>query len=46
MEKIHYLKDVRLSLEIYNLFDKKYVVSPSYYPGAPFTVLGSLSFSL
>ncbi len=46
IEKIHALKDLSISLEIYNLFDKKYVVSPSYYPGAPFTVLGSLSFKI
>jgi iron complex outermembrane receptor protein len=43
IEKFHWLKDLRLSLEFYNLLDKKYIVSPSYYPGAPFTILGSLS---
>jgi len=45
MEKFYYLKDLKFSFGIYNLFDKDYVVSPSYYPGAPFTVLGSLSFN-
>lgn len=43
MENIKYFKDVNFSLEVYNLFDKKYVASPSYYPGAPVTVLGSLA---
>ncbi len=43
IEKFHFFKDLRLSLEAYNLFDKKYIVSPSYYPGAPFTLVGSLS---
>lgn len=46
IEKFYALKDLRFSLEIYNLFDKKYIVSPSYYTGAPFTVLGSLSFRI
>ncbi len=45
LEKFHYLKDLKVSLGMYNLFDKKYVVSTSYYPGSPFTVMGSLSFS-
>ncbi len=40
-----FFKDVRLALEFYNLFDKDYIVSPDYYPGAPFTVYGSVSFS-
>jgi iron complex outermembrane receptor protein len=44
--KFHILKDLIFSLEAYNLFDKKYIVSTSYYPGAPFTVLGSLSFRI
>jgi len=44
LENFHYLKNSNLSLGIYNIFDKEYIVSPSYYPGAPFTVLGSLSF--
>jgi iron complex outermembrane receptor protein len=46
---------VKLSLEFYNLFDKEYVSvinasddtragSSSYYVGAPFTVLGKVSF--
>jgi iron complex outermembrane recepter protein len=44
MENFHYLKGLTCSLGIYNLFNKEYIVSPSYYPGAPFTVLSSLSF--
>jgi iron complex outermembrane receptor protein len=46
---------VKISLEFYNLFDKEYVSvinasddtragSSSYYVGAPFTVLGKVSF--
>ncbi|MGB9590921.1 MAG: TonB-dependent receptor domain-containing protein, partial [Candidatus Kryptoniota bacterium] len=46
IEKFHWLKDLRFSLEFYNLLDKKYIVSTSYYPGAPFTILGSLSFRM
>ena len=42
---IHYLKDVTFSLGIYNLLDKEYIVSTSYHPGAPFTAMGSVSFS-
>lgn len=44
--KINTLKDLRFSLDVYNLFDKKYIVSPSYYPGVPFTVMASLSFRI
>lgn len=41
------LKNVKLSLEVYNLFDRKYIFGTSnrYYPGVPFTVFGSLSFN-
>jgi iron complex outermembrane receptor protein len=41
------LKNVRLSLEIDNLFDRRYIfgTSNSYYPGVPFTVFGSISFN-
>jgi len=40
------LKDVKLSFEVYNLFDRKYIfcTSNSYYPGIPFIVFSSLSF--
>lgn len=37
------IKDLRAGLEIYNLFDRRYYM-PGYYPGAPFTVFGVLSF--
>ncbi len=36
------LKNIRLSIEAYNLFDKKYIVDQGYYQGAPFTIYGSL----
>jgi iron complex outermembrane receptor protein len=49
------LKSIKTSLEFYNLFDKKYISSitssddtragsTSYYAGAPFTMLGKVSF--
>ena len=40
----HFLKDFQISLEVDNLFNREYVVSTSYYPGAPFSVFGALSF--
>jgi len=45
IKKIGPIQDVRFALEFYNLFDKKYIVSPDYYPGAPFSVYGSVAFS-
>uniref|UniRef100_A0A7V6CED4 TonB-dependent receptor n=1 Tax=Thermodesulfobacterium geofontis TaxID=1295609 RepID=A0A7V6CED4_9BACT len=41
------VKNVKLSFELDNLFDRKYIfgTSNSYYPGVPFTVFGSISFS-
>lgn len=39
------LKDVKLSFEVYNLFDRKYIFgTSSYNPGIPFTFFSSLSF--
>jgi len=38
------LKDMKLALEVNNLFGKKYIVA-GYYPGVPFSVLGSISFA-
>ena len=45
IEKLQLLKDVKLSLDIYNLFDKKYIVSTDYFPGSPLTLIGTLSFA-
>lgn len=42
-EHLGKLKDVKVSLDLYNLLDKKYVI-PRYYYGPPFAVYGSLSF--
>ena len=38
------LKDMKLALEVNNLFGEKYIVA-GYYPGVPFSVLGSISFA-
>lgn len=40
----YFLKDLELSLEVDNVFNREYVVSTSYYPGAPFSVFGTLTF--
>jgi len=42
-ENLGMLKDLRISLNFYNIFDKKYII-PGYYFGAPFTVIGSIEF--
>lgn len=38
------LKDMKLALEINNLFNQSFILNSSYYPGTPFSVLGSFSF--
>ncbi len=56
LDKLPYGKSLKASLELYNLFDTKYVSlvnasddsragSTGYYVGAPFTVLGKLSLA-
>lgn len=54
-EKIGMLKSLKVSLELDNIFNKKYVSvinamddavsGTTYYVGAPFTVRGSVSFA-
>jgi len=54
-EKIGTLKTLKASIELDNIFDKKYVSvinamddavsGTTYYVGAPFTVKGSISFT-
>ena len=38
------LKEIKLALEVNNLFGEKYIVA-GYYPGVPFSVLGSIAFA-
>ncbi|HAA83790.1 MAG: TonB-dependent receptor [Thermodesulfobacterium sp. 37_54] len=41
------LKNLRLTVEFNNLFDRRYIfgTSNNYYPGTPFNVFGSISFN-
>lgn len=41
IERLGRAKDVRVSLDMYNLFDKRYVI-PGYYYGPPFMAIGSI----